>query len=106
MTATDIHVALPRVVRITTAMHRVIAAGSGLAAAKTPRSVELIACAHTELQSAVDAAQDLDIEWGQIGLALAIARGNAYQRYRRKPSLSALPVTIGGRDYPLAPPSL
>ncbi len=100
MTATDNDVDLPRVVQIRRAMHVVVAAGNGSAAAKRTRSVALIACAQRELQTAVDAARDLDIGWGQIGSALGIARGNAYQRYRRKPSVSAMPVTVGGRRYP------
>ncbi|MBJ7337915.1 hypothetical protein [Mycolicibacterium sp.] len=99
MTATNIYIA-PRGVRVTKAMHGVEVARNGLAAAKQTHSDALIASAQGELQTAVNAARDLDVEWGRIGSALGIARGNAYQRYRRKPSLSVTPVTIAGRRYP------
>ena len=38
-----------------------------------------------ELQTAVDDARDLDVTWGAIGEVLGMTRGNAYQRYRRRP---------------------
>jgi hypothetical protein len=38
-----------------------------------------------ELQAAVDAARDIGLGWTKIGDALGIARGNAYQRYRKRP---------------------
>ena len=84
MTATDTDT-LPRMGCVTTAMHEVGLASDGLVAARRTRSGALIAYAKSELQTAVDAARDLDVEWGQIGSALGIARGNAYQQYRRKP---------------------
>ncbi|TPG35772.1 hypothetical protein [Mycolicibacterium hodleri] len=98
MTATDTK-AKPHGVRVTTAMRGVELAGNGLVAAKRTRSVALIARAEGELQTAVDAARDLDVEWGRIGSALGIARGNAYQRYRRKPPINSMPGT-GPRAQP------
>ena len=41
--------------------------------------------AANRLRDAVDAARDAGVAWGQIGDALGIARGNAYQRYRHPP---------------------
>jgi hypothetical protein len=37
-----------------------------------------------QLRAAVCAARQAGIEWGKIGDVLGIARGNAYQRYRRE----------------------
>lgn len=42
--------------------------------------------AEGRLRMAVQAARDAGVEWGDIGSVLGIARGNAYQRYRRRPS--------------------
>ena len=38
-----------------------------------------------DIQAAVNDARDLDASWQSIGDALGIARGNAYQRFRRRP---------------------
>lgn len=35
------------------------------------------------LQAAVDAARDAGIDWTDIGAALGLRRGNAYQRFRK-----------------------
>ena len=67
-----------------TALQAVRAAGERVKAAKRTRSLPLIARAQDELQRTVDAARDADVEWGRIGSALGIARGNAYQKYRRR----------------------
>jgi len=40
--------------------------------------------AEAQLRAAVCAARQAGIEWGKIGDVLGIARGNAYQRYRRE----------------------
>jgi hypothetical protein len=37
------------------------------------------------LRAAVDAARDAGVGWMRIGDTLGIARGNAYQRYRKRP---------------------
>jgi hypothetical protein len=84
LTAADTHKE-PRAEWISAALRGVALAGNWLTAAKRTRSVVVIESAQRDLQNAVDAARDLDIEWGPIGSALGIARGNAYQRYRRKP---------------------
>jgi hypothetical protein len=42
--------------------------------------------ARSDLQQAVDAARELGIGWTKIGDVLGIASGNAYQRYRKRPS--------------------
>ena len=41
-----------------------------------------------QLRSAVDAARYAGVGWTKIGDTLGIASGNAYQRYRRRPSSS------------------
>jgi hypothetical protein len=40
---------------------------------------------HDLLRAAVDAARDVGVGWMRIGDTLGIARGNAYQRYRKRP---------------------
>ena len=37
------------------------------------------------LQALVDSARDAGVTWSSIGDVLGLARGNAYQRYRRRP---------------------
>jgi hypothetical protein len=54
-------------------------------AAKRTHSDGAIARAELQLHAAVDVARSLDVEWGRIGSALGIARGCAYQRYRKRP---------------------
>jgi hypothetical protein len=66
------------------ALREVSAAGISLQAAKRTHSVGSVECAELRLHAAVDAARDLDVEWGRIGSALGIARGCAYQRYRKR----------------------
>jgi hypothetical protein len=85
---------------IAAALRGVATAGDGLAAAKRTRSAVLVECAQREVQIAVDAARDLGVEWGQIGSALGIARGNAYQRYRRKPHLPSFRLTVVEYGHP------
>jgi hypothetical protein len=42
------------------------------------------------LTAAVEAARDAGVEWGRIADALETRRGNAYQRYRRRPRPSSI----------------
>ena len=81
-TDTDPH---PKLAWAAAALDAVSTAGRGVAAAKRTRSRALVARANRELRDAVDAARALGVEWGEIGAALGIARGNAYQRYRKRP---------------------
>ncbi|BBZ30124.1 hypothetical protein MMAD_44190 [Mycolicibacterium madagascariense] len=67
------------------ALDAVSKAGRAVSAAKRTKSRALVARANRELRDAVDAARDVGVEWGEIGTALGIARGNAYQRYRKRP---------------------
>jgi hypothetical protein len=97
LTATDTH-AQTRAEWISAALRGIALANAWLMAAKRTRSVVVIESAQRDLQNAVDAARDLDIEWGPIGSALGIARGNAYQRYRRKPGAGRLQATTDGTD--------
>ena len=41
--------------------------------------------AQRRLRGAIDAARDAGVTWMQIGTLFGIARGNAYQQYRRRP---------------------
>ena len=75
---------------ISSAMLAVVAAERTLTAAKRTRSVPDVESAQRDLQAAVNTARGLDVGWGEIGAALGIARGNAYQRFRSKPSLGSL----------------
>lgn len=83
MTAADTR-ATSRPAPIAAAMHDVVAAAHELAAAKQEGLAHAIGQAQHDMQAAVDVARDLGVEWSQIGDALGIARGNAYQRFRRK----------------------
>ena len=83
MTVTDAPMN-PHPASVDAAMTDVAAAGRKHDAAKRDGRVEALESAKRELQGAVDAARALGAEWGQIGAALGIARGNAYQRFRRK----------------------
>lgn len=69
---------------VAAAMADVATAGRELAAAKQSGAPDSLERIQRELQSAVDAARALGAGWGQIGAALGIARGNAYQRFRKK----------------------
>ena len=69
---------------VAAALDDVATAGRELDAAKQAGSVGALDRAQRELQSAVDAARELGAGWGQVGAALGIARGNAYQRFRKK----------------------
>ena len=42
--------------------------------------------AQHNLRVAAEAARDAEVSWSRIGDALGISRGNAYKRYRRKPT--------------------
>jgi hypothetical protein len=72
-----------------TALREVSAAGASVQAAKRTHSVISVARAERQLHAAVDVARDLDVEWGRIGSALGIARGCAYQRYRKRAAHAA-----------------
>jgi hypothetical protein len=71
------------------ALREVSAAGASLQVAKRTHSAGSIERAELHLHAAVDAARDLDVEWGRIGSALGIARGCAYQRYRKRAAQAA-----------------
>lgn len=71
--------------QIESALHDIAIAGAALDTAKRARSIEAVSQAEREMRATVDAARDLGVAWGRIGLALGVARGNAYQRFRRKP---------------------
>jgi hypothetical protein len=77
-------------------LHEVSAAGASLQAAKRTHSVATVARAEGELHAAVDAARELDVEWGRIGSALGIARGCAYQRYRKRAAHAASALRRNG----------
>jgi hypothetical protein len=65
------------------ALGEVAAAGATVEAAKRTSSQAAVARAEQRLRAAVDRARELGVEWGRIGATLGIARGCAYQRYRR-----------------------
>ncbi|MCW2512588.1 MAG: hypothetical protein JWR11_1630 [Mycobacterium sp.] len=41
--------------------------------------------ADQQVRAAVEAARDAGVEWSKIADVLGVRRGNAYQRYRRRP---------------------
>ena len=79
-----------------TIMSDIIDARDLVIAAKRMRSTEALERAEGTLQAAVDAARGQHVQWGEIGAALGIARGNAYQRYRQRPSRDSRTGTTDG----------
>lgn len=63
-----------------------VAALSVLAEAAQRAEATDSAVTREELQKAVDGARNVGVGWTKIGDALGIASGNAYQRYRTRPS--------------------
>lgn len=74
------------------AMHlaRLAEANDALGAAKRSRMAAEITAAQHRLRAAVDAAREAGAEWMAIGDVLGIARGNAYQKFRRRPHAAGL----------------
>ena len=68
------------------ALRRVEAAFDRVNELSPLQDAEESARAKRVLHAAVDAAREVGVEWGRIGDVLGIARGNAYQRYRRRQS--------------------
>lgn len=93
MTEVDVQDGALRLASSETALQAVVAANGWVITAKRTHSPELLARAEKDLQAAVDGARDLGVQWGQIGSTLGIARGNAYQRYRKK---------LAHNDFPLS----
>jgi hypothetical protein len=50
------------------------------------KDVHSIDDADKQLRDAIDAAREAGIAWGVIGDRLGMARGNAYQKYRKRPA--------------------
>ena len=67
------------------ALAEIAAADASVRAAKLTSSQASVSRAELQLRSAVDRAREHGVQWGPIGSALGIARGCAYQRYRRHP---------------------
>lgn len=65
-------------------------ANEALRAAKRSGVPADIAAAQRRLHDAVDAARDAGVEWMAIGDVLGLARGNAYQKFRRRPEPSGI----------------
>lgn len=83
-----------------TIMSDIVEARDRVVAAKQTQSTEALEYAEGTLQAAVDAARGQHVQWGEIGAALGIARGNAYQRYRQRPSRnSRTGSTDGSADH-------
>jgi hypothetical protein len=84
--------ARPDARHVATLMRRVAHAHEDLCAARghrDPVSAVRAVTARHHLQLAVDAARDAGVAWSEIGDAVGIARGNAYQQFRRRPSPAA-----------------
>jgi hypothetical protein len=65
------------------ALDAAVALTKNVARVKDEISVE---DADRRLREAIAAARDAGVAWGTIGNRLGIARGNAYQKYRKRPS--------------------
>jgi hypothetical protein len=66
-------------------LHEVRAAFLRAEAAKSHGRGVLREETQRQLRVAVESARDAGIEWGKIADAIGTRRGNAYQRYRRRP---------------------
>jgi hypothetical protein len=84
---TDIKEAQPRpeVPNTTELLRAIETAFERLQASRPPGRSRLGIQADRQLTAAVEAARDAGVEWGKIADALDLRRGNAYQRYRRRP---------------------
>jgi hypothetical protein len=67
------------------AVRDIIEAASAVDLARQGPSHELFKQAQSHLRLVVQRANHQGLSWQSIGDALGIARGNAYQRYRRRP---------------------
>jgi hypothetical protein len=67
-------------------LHMLDAAVAWTAAVKRLKDVNSMGDADRRLREAIDAARAAGVGWGTIGQKLGIARGNAYQRYRKRPA--------------------
>ena len=66
-------------------LHEIRQAHTVLERARRQRRRDAVRAAQRQLRAAVAAASDAGVTWMQIGEALGMARGNAYQQYRRRP---------------------
>lgn len=66
---------IPEIIRARTALER----------ARRQQRRDAVTAAQHQLRAAVEAASDAGVTWMQIGDILGMARGNAYQQYRRRP---------------------
>ena len=66
-------------------IHEIIQAQAMLERARRQHRRDAVRAAQHQLRAAVAAASDAGVTWMQIGDVLGMARGNAYQQYRRRP---------------------
>ena len=67
-------------------LRRLAEANDAVTAAKQRHATAAeIEAAKSALHAAAVAARDAGVGWGRIGDTLGIRRGNAYQRYRKRP---------------------
>jgi hypothetical protein len=66
-------------------VERVMHAAAAVRLAKASRDAEAVAAAERELRVVVQTACDFGVSWQTIGDVLGMRRGNAYQRFRRRP---------------------
>ena len=66
-------------------LHEILHARTMLERARRQQRRDAVRAAQHELRAAVEAASDAGVTWMQIGDVLGMARGNAYQQYRRRP---------------------
>jgi hypothetical protein len=67
------------------AIRSISLAAEACAQAKGRRDVDSTAAAELQLLTLVQAAIEGGMSWQSVGDILGLARGNAYQRYRRRP---------------------
>ncbi|BBZ25951.1 hypothetical protein MMAD_02460 [Mycolicibacterium madagascariense] len=66
-------------------LHDLLEARTMLEHARRQRRRDAVSAAQRRLCAAAAAASDAGVTWMQIGEVLGMARGNAYQQYRRRP---------------------
>jgi hypothetical protein len=76
------------------AIQEILAAVAMVATAELLPDGDQLVEANTYLRETIRSGNDNGLSWQTIGDTLGIRRGNAYQRYRRKPEAHTKPVKV------------
>jgi len=81
----------PRPQRVVVALRRVVEAAMAVETATGGHEAAALARAKCHLRDSARSANDDGASWQEIGDALGMRRGNAYQRFRRHPGPARTP---------------